>query len=105
MDPTRASDGGPLQGEATGAGPELTREYRAEGITVQWYAGRCIHSGNCVRALRRVFDPKRRPWIDPDAATPDEIAAAVERCPSGALQYVRHHGPPDAPDQPAPPAP
>ena len=29
MDPTRAGDGGPLQGEASGAGPELTREYRA----------------------------------------------------------------------------
>jgi uncharacterized Fe-S cluster protein YjdI len=24
-----------------------------------------------------------------DAASPDEVAAQVERCPSGALQYVR----------------
>ncbi len=45
--------------------PDLTREYLAHDITVQWYAGRCIHSANCVRALRHVFDPTRRPWVDP----------------------------------------
>jgi uncharacterized Fe-S cluster protein YjdI len=67
-----------------------TREYHAEGITVQWHAGRCLHSGNCVRALRRVFDPQRRPWIDMTAASADEIAAAVRQCPSGALGFTRH---------------
>ena len=57
---------------------------------MQWYAGRCIHSANCVRALREVFDPKRRPWVEPAAAAPDAIAAAVLRCPSGALHFIRH---------------
>jgi uncharacterized Fe-S cluster protein YjdI len=36
--------------------------------------------------LPQVFDTKKRPWIDPDAAPADEVRAQVARCPSGALQ-------------------
>lgn len=99
-----ASEGGtgaPPHPEAPNRAPDLTREYAAAGITVEWYAGRCIHSANCVRALPRVFDPKRRPWVEPAAAAADEIAAAVLRCPTGALHFVRQDGGaqevPDAP--------
>ena len=67
-----------------------TREYHADGITVQWFARRCIHSGNCVRALPGVFDFRRRPWIDIEADNADSIERAVRGCPSGALQCVRH---------------
>lgn len=91
----RASEGGtgaPPEPEASNRAPDLTREYRAAGITVLWYASRCIHSGNCVRALPRVFDPKRRPWVEPGAASADAIAHAVLRCPTGALHFVRHDG-------------
>ncbi|NUS48983.1 MAG: hypothetical protein HOQ15_15415 [Gemmatimonadaceae bacterium] len=81
--------------------PPVTREYGTERITVQWHAERCIHSANCVRALPRVFDPRRRPWVDAQAADADAIAAAVLRCPTGALHFVRHDGgaqeQPDAP--------
>jgi uncharacterized Fe-S cluster protein YjdI/CDGSH-type Zn-finger protein len=101
----RASDGGagaPPQPDEPNRAPDQTREYRTPEITVQWYAGRCIHSANCVRALRDVFDPQRRPWIDPAAAPADAIAAAVLRCPSGALHFVRHDdGEQEAPDVPA----
>ena len=101
----RASEGGsaaPPRPDAPNRAPDLTREYGAPGITVQWYAGRCIHSANCVRALRDVFDPQRRPWVDPAAASADAIADAVLRCPSGALQFLRHDGgAQEAPDQPA----
>lgn len=67
-----------------------TREYATRQITVQWYADRCIHSGNCVRALPLVFNPRRRPWVNVEAGDADAIERAVLRCPSGALQYVRH---------------
>lgn len=63
----------------------LTRAYPAEALTVEWREGRCAHSGNCVRALGVVFNPKRKPWIDTSAASDDEIRAAVAKCPSGAL--------------------
>ena len=72
----------------------LTREYSSESIQVQCYARRCIHSAECIRALPHVFDPRRRPWIDIDAAGADAIADAVIRCPTGALQFVRLDGGP-----------
>lgn len=93
--------GAPMKGGAPYQAPDLTREYRAADITVQWHAARCIHSGNCARALNAVFDPKRRPWVDPTAGSPDDIAAAVLRCPSGALHFVRHDaGAQEQPDRP-----
>lgn len=94
-----SADGGEVAGRSQASGSErpdrsneLTREYSAAGITVQWYARRCIHSANCVRALSGVFNPKRKPWIEPGAASSDQIADAVLRCPSGALHFVRHDG-------------
>jgi uncharacterized Fe-S cluster protein YjdI len=82
--------------------PDLTREYANDEVTVQWYAGRCIHSANCVRALQRVFDPRRRPWVDPNAGSAEAIVAAILRCPSGALHFIRHDGgAPESPDVPA----
>jgi uncharacterized Fe-S cluster protein YjdI len=72
----------------------LTREYPRDEIRVQWYASRCIHSAACIRALPGVFDPRRRPWIDVQAASPDAIADAVVRCPTGALQFIRNDGGP-----------
>ena len=70
----------------------VTREYATDEIRVHWYASRCIHSAACVRALPAVFDPQRRPWIEITAGTADEIAQAVERCPTGALKYHRADG-------------
>lgn len=75
----------------------LTREYRSPDITVLWFADRCIHSGDCIRALPRVFNPRRRPWVDISHADADSIAEAVLRCPTGALHYLRHDGGPPEP--------
>lgn len=63
--------------------------YEGDGITVTFDPEVCIHSGACVRGLPAVFDVKRKRWVDVGAASPDEIAAQVARCPSGALQAVR----------------
>ena len=104
-DESRASEGGagaPPEPESPNRAPDLTREYSTPDITVQWFAGRCIHSANCVRALQRVFDPQRRPWVEPAAAPADAIADAVLRCPTGALHFVRHDGGlQEVPDVPA----
>lgn len=48
----------------------------------------CIHSGGCVQELPVVFDVRRRDWVRPYAATAEEVAAQIERYPSGALQYI-----------------
>lgn len=67
-------------------------EYPGKDITVTYDAKRCIHAAECVRGLGKVFDPDNRPWIDPDEATADEVAEVIGRCPTGALEFVRHDG-------------
>lgn len=68
--------------------------YETPGITVTFDPNICVHSGVCVRGLPMVFDVKRKHWVRPELGTAEEVAAQVERCPSGALQYRL----PDAPD-------
>jgi len=61
--------------------------YETPEITVTFDPNVCIHSGICVRGLPAVFDIKRKRWVRPELASPEEVAAQVARCPSGALQY------------------
>lgn len=68
------------------------KRYTSDAIDVTYAANRCIHAAECVRGLPAVFDTKKRPWIQPDEAGADLIAAIVERCPSGALHYARKDG-------------
>ncbi len=66
--------------------------FDGDRLTVTWDGKRCIHVEACVHGLPRVFDPKRRPWIEPEHAPADAVAEVVERCPTGALHYARHDG-------------
>lgn len=74
------------------------KAYRAEGIVVYFDPRLCIHAGQCVRGLPAVFDRHRQPWITPAGAPPDQIAAVVARCPTGALHFERTDGGPAEPD-------
>ena len=65
------------------------RTYESTQIRVYWNSARCIHTAKCLKALPEVFDVQRRPWIAINAAEADEIAHAVEQCPTGALAYER----------------
>jgi putative methionine-R-sulfoxide reductase with GAF domain len=64
--------------------------YPTSGITVTFDPNVCVHSGVCIRTLPAVFDVRRSPWIATDQAGADDMAAAIDRCPSGALQYYRN---------------
>ena len=61
--------------------------YQNDEIKVSYDLNRCIHAGECVKGLREVFDPQKKPWIQPDNASAEEIADVIERCPTGALHY------------------
>lgn len=63
------------------------RAYDNDKITVTFDPTRCIHSGVCVKNLPEVFNLTKRPWINVDGADIDKIKAAIDTCPSGALQY------------------
>lgn len=83
-----------------GSSKSTEHAYVADGVTVFFDSKRCIHSANCVKSLPVVFDTSRKPWVDPAQASPEDVARAVERCPSGALQYELTDGPAEAPDVP-----
>jgi CDGSH-type Zn-finger protein/uncharacterized Fe-S cluster protein YjdI len=68
------------------------RNYTGEKIDVSYEARRCIHVAECIKRLHSVFDTSRRPWVLPDAASPDSVAATVVNCPSGALHFERKDG-------------
>ena len=62
------------------------RSYVGKSVTISFDADVCQHSGNCVNGLAAVFDTEKKPWIDPDGASPEEVVAQVDLCPSGALR-------------------
>ncbi len=81
------------------AGRRIQR-YESEAIAVIFDPNICIHAARCLQVLPTVFDVSRRKWIELDAASANEIARAVERCPSGALRYERlDGGPAEVPDE------
>ncbi|SMO70037.1 CDGSH iron-sulfur domain-containing protein [Fodinibius sediminis] len=61
--------------------------YEAENITIEYDQERCIHAAECVKNLPSVFNPDKRPWIQPQQATPGQLKKAVQCCPTGALKY------------------
>jgi uncharacterized Fe-S cluster protein YjdI len=67
--------------------PKRLQTYETDEIIVTFDPNICIHSGVCVRGLHAVFDVTRKRWVRPDLATADDVAAQIDRCPSGALQY------------------
>jgi CDGSH-type Zn-finger protein/uncharacterized Fe-S cluster protein YjdI len=71
---------------------QKTRVYRGESIHVTYDIRRCIHAEECVNRLGEVFDTKKRPWIQPDQAAPEQIADTISHCPTGALHYQRLDG-------------
>ena len=67
---------------------DITKKYSNGEVTIVWKPDLCIHSGNCVRGLPSVFQPREKPWIKADAATTEEIISQVAKCPSGALSIL-----------------
>jgi uncharacterized Fe-S cluster protein YjdI len=59
-------------------------------ITVTYDPKVCTHAARCVKGLASVFDAARKPWIDVDGASAEQIAAQVGKCPSGALTFARN---------------
>ncbi|MFH5801144.1 CDGSH iron-sulfur domain-containing protein [Haladaptatus sp. CMAA 1911] len=73
--------------------------YSGETVEVSYDVNRCIHARECVRGLPDVFDPDKRPWIDPGNAEVDDLSDVIMECPTGALHFERTD---DGPDEPVP---
>jgi uncharacterized Fe-S cluster protein YjdI len=57
-------------------------------ITILWMPSKCVHAGECVRRLPKVYHPKDKPWIKPLNACKEELIEQIDHCPSGALGYI-----------------
>lgn len=68
-------------------------------LIIHFDAKTCIHARRCVLGLPGVFDPEKRPWIQPDSENTDAIIDVIEACPSGALTYERKDGADEAAPQ------
>ncbi len=67
---------------------DRVRDVVGREITIHDNRGLCAHDGACVGGLPAVFRRGRIHWIDPDGASPEQIMATIEKCPSGALGYT-----------------
>ena len=70
---------------------DITRKYSNGEVTVVWRPSLCQHTMICFDGLPEVFDPDRKPWIVPDAASTQAIVDQVKACPSGALTFVTNN--------------
>jgi len=71
-----------------GRQPDRVDDYVGQNITIHDNRGVCSHAGHCTDNLPAVFRMRTEPWIDPEAATVEEIIRVIEMCPSGALSYT-----------------
>jgi uncharacterized Fe-S cluster protein YjdI len=62
------------------------KSFVGDAVTISFDGDVCEHSGNCVRGLAAVFDTTKKPWINADGASAEDVIAQVARCPSGALR-------------------
>ncbi|MBC7451079.1 MAG: (4Fe-4S)-binding protein [Cytophagales bacterium] len=72
---------------------DITKKYANGEITIIWKPALCTHSTRCwkgAESLPEVFNPKIIPWIDPLAAPTERMIEQIQRCPSGALSFVRN---------------
>ncbi|HEY1044878.1 MAG TPA: (4Fe-4S)-binding protein [Bacteroidia bacterium] len=70
---------------------QITKKYIKDDLTIVWQPHKCIHSTVCWKeatGLPQVFDPRVKPWIQPENASKETIMMQIEKCPSGALSYI-----------------
>ena len=67
--------------------------YIGTEITINDNRSICAYSGVCTDNLSAVFRLKQEPFINPNAASVDEIINIINKCPSGALSYTAKDDP------------
>jgi CDGSH-type Zn-finger protein len=60
----------------------------ADGIpvTISYTPVLCTHAAECQARAASVFNPREKPWVQPDGGNLAEILDVIAACPSGALR-------------------
>lgn len=66
--------------------------YEGKEATVYYNKLLCSHAGECAGRALPVFNPKQKPWVQPDAGSRAQIEDVVAACPSGALRMSEPGG-------------
>lgn len=66
---------------------EIVKQYSNGELIVVWKPQKCVHAGECVKALPEVYNPKEKPWIKAENASTQALKDQIAKCPSGALSY------------------
>ncbi len=67
----------------------MGKTYSNGDINVHWNPDICIHAGECVKRLPKVYNPKARPWISIENGTTEELIDQINHCPSKALSFTK----------------
>lgn len=70
---------------------DVTKHYSNDDLTIAWKPAKCIHAGECVKALPNVYKPDEKPWIQIENATTEELKNQIKKCPTGALSYTMNN--------------
>ncbi len=63
-------------------------EVDGKQVTVSYTPVLCGHIAECQHLGKEVFDPSKKPWIQPENGSTDSITSVVRSCPSGALRIA-----------------
>jgi len=65
---------------------DYTGKVSGVAVTVSYTPVLCTHAAQCQARAIAVFDPKSKPWIQPENGTLEAIFDVIAACPSGALR-------------------
>lgn len=71
---------------------DYVKTYASDDLIIHWNPDLCMHDSNCYTNLLSVFNPDKRPWVNMNGASLDEIIRTINHCPSGALRYSLPEG-------------
>ena len=57
-------------------------------VTISYTPVLCGHIAACQVLHKQVFDPAKKPWIQPENGTLEGILSVIKACPSGALRVA-----------------
>jgi CDGSH-type Zn-finger protein len=79
-------DSAPDQSRLRNTPVDYTGDVDDVTVTISYTPVLCTHAAQCQKRAARVFNPKQRPWVQPENGTVAEILDVIAACPSGALR-------------------